>query len=112
MQCDKCHVHFSDTYTNQIRPKGKVESADQYKEIGKPSRFGDFLKECLKEAQELEEKTLIFPSVFLFDEILKNIEIIENALSVVELTEDITPDKYLLALRCCSSDISKAKRII
>jgi len=99
MQCDKCHVHFSDTYTNQIRPKGKVESADQYKEIGKPSRFGDFLRECLKEAQELEEKTLIFPSVFLFDELQENIEIIESALSVVELTEDITPDKYLLALR-------------
>jgi DNA polymerase elongation subunit (family B) len=99
MQCDKCHVHFSDTYTNQIRPKGKVESVDQYKEIGKPSRFGDFLRECIKEAQELEEKTLIFPSVFLFDEILNNIERIQAALSVVELTEDITPDKYLLALR-------------
>jgi hypothetical protein len=99
MQCDKCHIHFSDTYTNHIRPKGKVESADQYKEIGKPSRFGDFLKECIKEAQELEEKTLIFPSVFLFDELLSNIERIEAALSVVELTEDITPDKYLLALR-------------
>jgi len=99
MQCDKCHIHFSDTYTNHIRPKGKVESADQYKEIGKPSRFGDFMKECLGEAQDLEEKTLIFPSVFLFDELQQNIERIQAALSVVELTEDITPDKYLLALR-------------
>ena len=99
MQCDKCHIHFSDTYTNHIRPKGKVESADQYPNIGKPNRFGDFLRECLKEAQELEEKTLIFPSVFLFDEIESNIERIQAALSVVELTEDITPDKYLFALR-------------
>jgi DNA polymerase elongation subunit (family B) len=99
MQCDKCHIHFSDTYTNHIRPKGKVESADQYKEIGKPKRFGDFLRECIKEAQELEEKTLIFPSVFLFDELLSNIERIETALSVVKLTEEMTPDKYLIALR-------------
>jgi hypothetical protein len=99
MQCDKCHIHFSDTYTNNIRPKGKVESADQYKEIGKPSRFGDFLRECIKEAQELEEKTLIFQSVFLFDELVSNIERIEAALSVVELTEEMTPDKYLIALR-------------
>ncbi|MBC8228804.1 hypothetical protein H8E77_04555, partial [bacterium] len=99
MQCDKCHVHFSDTYTNHIRPKGKVESADQYQNLWKPSRFGDFLRECLKEAQELEEKTFIFPSVFLFDELLSNIERIETALSVVELTEEMTPDKYLIALR-------------
>jgi len=99
MQCDKCHIHFSDTYTNQIRPKGKVESADQYKEIGKPSRFGDFLRECIKEAQELEEKTLIFPSVFLFDELVSNIERIEAALSVVDKREEMTPDKYLIALR-------------
>ncbi|MFQ6043499.1 MAG: hypothetical protein ACE5PV_21805, partial [Candidatus Poribacteria bacterium] len=99
MQCDKCHIHFSDTYTNQIRPKRKVESADQYKEIGKPSRFGDFLRECIKEAQELEEKTLIFPSVFLFDELQENIERIQAALSVVEYTDDMTPDKYLFALR-------------
>jgi hypothetical protein len=99
MQCLQCHIHFSDTYTNHIRPKGKVESADQYKEIGNPSRFGDFLRECIKEAQELEEKTLIFPSVFLFDELQQNIERIENALSVVEYTDSMTPDKYLIALR-------------
>jgi hypothetical protein len=99
MQCDKCHVHFSDTYTNRIRPVGKVESADQYKEIGKPSRFGDFLRECTNEARELEAKSLIFPSLFMFDEIEQNINRIEAALSVIEYTNDITPDNYFTAIR-------------
>ena len=99
MQCDKCHVHFSDTYTNRVRPQGKIESATLYQQIGKPNRFGDFLKECLNEALELEAKSLIFPSLFLFDELKQNIDRIEEALSVVEYTNDITPDKYFTAIR-------------
>ena len=99
IQCEKCHVHFSDTYTNRIRPGGKVESANQYKEIGKPSRFGEYLRECLNEARELEAKSLIFPSLFLFDEMEENILRIEAALSVVEYANDMTPDRYFTAIR-------------
>ncbi len=95
--CDKCHVHFSDAYTNRIRPCAKLETRNAYDEIGIPDHFIEYLRESVNEVEKMVASGTVL-DVFDFEGIRCNIDRIGGALKVIPY-EGQSPYEYFLAIR-------------
>ena len=95
--CDRCHLHFSDDFTNRIRPGHKLETSQAYDKVGKPEHFLEYLRESKHEVEKMIKSGTII-DIFDFDAIKHNIDRVGQVLSVVPY-EGQSPYESLTALQ-------------
>ena len=95
--CDRCYAHFSDAFTNRIRPHAKLETPSAYDEVGKPGHFLEYIRESVNEVEKMVASSTVI-DVFDFEAIRRNIDRIGQALSVVPY-EKQSPYEYFTAIR-------------
>ena len=83
LACDKCHLHFSDSFTNRIRPCQRLEGPSAYGRVGKPENFLEYMEGCVRQVEEMVKSGLVI-GAFDFDAIRHNLDRIGKVLSVEE----------------------------
>jgi len=95
--CDRCHVHFSDAFTDRIRPRSKLASPESYGEVAKPEHFIDYLGESVNDVERMIRSGNV-QDIFNFEAVRRNIDRIGEILSVIPY-EGQCPYEYFTALQ-------------